>query len=70
MLEVVVDVVAVIGIRIVLEHRREPDGRASEPGDVVQIVRDAFDLAAVERVGSLDSGRAAARTSGARFTSS
>src|SRR6185436_18536644 len=49
--EVVVDVVTVVGAGIVLEDRREPDGGAAEPGDVVEVPRDAADLAAVEVVG-------------------
>jgi hypothetical protein len=52
--EVVIDVVAVIGARIIFKHWREPNRRASEPRNVVQIVGNAFDLAAIEIVRCLD----------------
>src|SRR3954464_6946638 len=49
-LEVVVDVIAVISIGIVLKDRRQPDGRASQAGDVVEIVFDAPESPAVEQL--------------------
>jgi hypothetical protein len=48
--QVIVDVVAVIGTRVVFEDRRQPDRCAAEAGDVVEVPGDAFDGAAVKSV--------------------
>ncbi len=66
--EIAVDVVAVVRAGIVLEDRRQPDGRAAEAGDVVEVPGDAAELAAVEIVGYGHSGRPSrARGAGPRL---
>src|SRR5215813_2394641 len=54
--QIVIDVVAVIRIGVILENRREPDGSAAEPGDVVQVACNALYVSSEERVGSVDAG--------------
>jgi len=56
--KVIVDVVAVVGVVVVLEYRREPDGRTAEAGDVIEVAADAFNIAAEEGIRSFDAGRA------------
>jgi hypothetical protein len=53
--QIIVDVVTVIGAGIVAEHGREPNRRAAEAGDVVQVPGNALDLAAVEVLGGRNS---------------
>src|SRR5262249_16743501 len=48
--EIVVDVVTVIGAGVIFENGREPDGGATQAGNVIEVPGDAFDLSAVEVV--------------------
>jgi hypothetical protein len=48
--QVIVDVVAVIGLAVVLEDGRQPDGRAAEAGDVIEMPLDAFESTAEKDV--------------------
>ena len=54
--QIVIDVVAVIGIGVILENWREPDGSATQPGDVVQVPCNALYVPSEESVGSVDAG--------------
>src|SRR5262245_13339183 len=57
--EVIVDVVTVIGTRVVFEDRRQPDGCAAGAGEVVEIPGHSFDGPAVKTVRRGNAGRAA-----------
>src|SRR6201987_4244376 len=57
--QIVIDVVAVIGIGVILETWRELDGSATQPGDVVQVACNALYVPSEESVGSADAGSAA-----------
>src|SRR3977135_82074 len=43
--QVVVDVVAVVGVRVVFKDRRQPDGGASEAGNVIEVPDHDLDAA-------------------------
>jgi hypothetical protein len=58
--QIVVDVVAMISARVVFEDRREPDGGATEAGDVIQMVRDPLDFSSIKIIGRLNAGGALA----------
>jgi hypothetical protein len=57
-IQVIVDVVAMVGIRVVFKDRRQPDGGAAEVGNVVKVLCNASDFASVKLIiGGLDAGR-------------
>src|SRR5262249_19549203 len=56
--QIVADVVAVVRALIVLEDRGEPDRRTSQSGDVIEVLRDPADRAAVEVIRHPDAGGA------------
>jgi hypothetical protein len=47
-IEVIVDVIAMVGAIIVSKHRRQPDCSAAQSRNIVEILSNAFDPAAIE----------------------
>ena len=56
--KVIVNVIAVVGICVVFEHRGEPDSCAAQTGDIVKILGDASYIASEEGIGCDNARRA------------
>ena len=56
--KVIVNVIAVVGICVVFEHRGEPDSCAAQTGDIVKILADASYIASEEGIGCGNARRA------------
>src|SRR6516162_670636 len=56
--EIVIDVVSMVGTRIIFEHRGKPDCGTAQSGNVFEIAGDTLDIASVKVVRSGDAERA------------